>query len=99
MTPGQVDLCLWCDEPVLSTDDRASSIILVDPAGSYTRRWRHLECSIRSVSGSAAHLNHTCSCYVPGSTDSDHPSLSRRQAARAAFLAYTRIHPLPDLRP
>jgi hypothetical protein len=87
---NQVDLCSWCDEPVLQSDDRSSSL---QPSG--LRRWQHLECSVRSVSGSAAHLNHTCSCYVPGSTDSDHPALSRRQAARAAFLAYTRIHPLP----
>jgi hypothetical protein len=36
------------------------------------------------VLGSVAHLQKRCHCYVPGSEENDDPSLTLREAARAA---------------
>jgi hypothetical protein len=81
-----VDVCLWCDEVVDQRDNRTSIIEMA----TGLRRWRHLECALRMVSGSVAHIEQRCGCYMQGSTDSDDPALTRRQAAEAAWHAYKR---------
>jgi hypothetical protein len=43
---------------------------------------QHIECAIRGVVGSLAHLQGTCSCIVPGSEEGDPPHLTKRQAAQ-----------------
>jgi hypothetical protein len=45
----------------------------------------HRECAFRAVAGSVAHLQKRCSCYVPGSMESDPPGMTPRQAALAAL--------------
>jgi hypothetical protein len=77
-----IDTCYWCEEPVLAADDRRSII----DGSTGRRRWQHLECAVRTVTGSLAHLNGTCSCVVPGSSDSDPEGMSKRQTAHAAWL-------------
>lgn len=44
----------------------------------------HDACHMRSIVGSVAHQAGLCSCYVPGSVCGDDPSLTRREAAKAA---------------
>lgn len=44
-----------------------------------------MECGFRSVVGSAAHLLRCCSCFIAGSTSSDPPGMTKREAAHAAF--------------
>ncbi len=61
-------LCPWCEEPALSEEHLVSGF--------------HRECMQRAVSGPIAHLEKRCRCYVPGSTESDPPELSKRDAAR-----------------
>jgi hypothetical protein len=39
---------------------------------------------MRAIIGSVAHVEHRCSCFVPGSTESDPPGMTRREAANAA---------------
>lgn len=69
-------LCAWCVEPK-------------DPnlPGSM-----HPECTFRAVCGSVAHIEGRCSCFVPGSTETDPPGMTKRQAARAAVEARRRRH-------
>jgi len=62
-------LCGWCAEPI--EDDGTGDGL-------------HRECLIRMVLGSVAHLQKRCHCYVPGSEENDDPSLTLREAARAA---------------
>ena len=64
-------ICWGCDEPV-TTDEASESRI---PG-------MHYECGLRSVIGSLAHLQRTCSCY--GGTGHDPPEMTKREAARAA---------------
>lgn len=52
--------------------------------------WVHTACLIRGVIGSIAHLQQRCGCYVPGSDESDDPSLTRRQAAEASYIEWRR---------
>ena len=66
--------CLWCDE-VCAPDEPITTYLGGEVA--------HLPCTLRQVLGSVAHLVQRCSCYVPGSTASDPPGLTRRQAAQA----------------
>jgi hypothetical protein len=48
----------------------------------------HHECEMRMMLGSAAHHRRQCSCFVPGSPESDSPGLSRREGALEAFEAF-----------
>ena len=66
--------CIWCDEPVLEAEqaDAVSEAM-------------HKECLTRMITGSVAHLEKRCSCFVAGSTESDPPGLTRREAARLAW--------------
>jgi len=44
----------------------------------------HLDCFLRTLFGSVAHLEGRCSYYVSGSQEGDPPEMSRREAARRA---------------
>lgn len=85
------EACPWCGEPVLGVDDRASII----DGMTGRRRWQHRECALRSVSGSVAHINQECSCYLGSEGHGDPPGMTRRQAARAAWFAWLRANPEP----
>ena len=70
--------CLWCNE--LLADNERHPLV----------RTMHKECAVRSVVGSIAHIEGRCRCYCPGSEEDDPPELSRREAARVAYVAFCR---------
>ena len=74
MVPGA---CGYCDEPIAEGD-------LAPTLGMPL----HYECNLRLIIGPVAHLEHRCSCFVPGSVEADPPHLTRRQAAHAAVKLY-----------
>lgn len=74
MTTSVAANCLWCGEPVLEGEQTDA---ISEPA--------HRECFTRMICGSIAHIEKRCSCFVPGSTESDPPELTRRESARAAW--------------
>lgn len=51
----------------------------------------HMDCGLRGVIGSVAHLSKTCSCFVNGSTENDPPGMTKRQAAEAAVKLWRRL--------
>ncbi|HET7909680.1 MAG TPA: hypothetical protein VFL19_03140 [Nitrospira sp.] len=72
------NVCPWCDEPVTEADQQN------DLCGQLT----HAECLFRSIMGSVAHIERRCSCYVDDAPEHDPPGMSRREAAKAAVVAY-----------
>lgn len=85
------ELCALCDEAIERGDiGTVMSIINMGPDGKpvAARRPVHHECSMRSVIGSVAHIEGTCSCNIPGSSEGDDPNLTKRQAAIAAVRAW-----------
>ncbi len=62
--------CAHCGEPI--GDERTHS------------QGMHVECVLRTIVGSVAHIQKRCGCYVPGSKESDPPHMTLRQAAVAA---------------
>ena len=84
--------CVRCFELILPLSDLMPAHPVQDGLTGATLN-EHLECSIRSVIGSVNHLNKTCSCFVPGSTEGDPPGMTRRQAAKAAADLYFSMHP------
>lgn len=81
---AEPELCLHCTEPIAAGEARAP---ITDRMTGQVRH-EHVECAQRSVIGSVAHIQHRCSCYVPGSDEGDPPDMTRRQAARAAVAAW-----------
>jgi hypothetical protein len=78
------ELCLWCDEPIEAS--RAGVITPVgDLQGHCSERSEHYECFIRQIVGSVAHITMQCSCYIPGSLESDPPG--KDEAFRGAIKA------------
>jgi len=75
-----VNSCTWCDEPVEPGQQHPD---FAQPT--------HIECGFRAVGGSVAHVEHRCSCYVPGSVEDDPPGLTKREAAKAALRAFARV--------
>jgi len=75
--------CEHCGEEVLASQ-RSSSFI---------NQWVHHECGFRMIIGSVAHVEGRCSCYMPGSCETDPPGLTPRQAAQAALDAWHKRHP------
>jgi hypothetical protein len=71
-------LCAHCNEPIAAND---AGFLMSPPVAVAF----HRACFLRSVVGSVAHQMRLCSCFVPGSTCSDDPNLTRRQAAEAAM--------------
>lgn len=72
-------LCPHCDEEVIP-DDQQTCYADGTPI--------HTECFRRQIFGSAAHINRRCGCYVTGSVEHGPPGMTKREAARAAVLAY-----------
>lgn len=75
------DICIHCEEPIEANDD---GVIYAN--GPVT----HLDCFIRQIVGSVAHIRRECGCYVPGSGEGDPPNMTKREAARAAVLEANR---------
>ena len=82
--------CGWCGEPI-GVDDQGITMPLVDSSGAFGRIASHLDCHLRQVVGSVAHLRGTCSCV--GGTDEDPPGMTRRQAAAAAAAEFRKAQP------
>lgn len=79
--PEQLVLrCWYCEEPVLPGERLSPAKVNGCDV--------HYECGLRPVIGSVAHIEKRCLCYVPGSSDHDDPTLTRREAARRAVAAY-----------
>jgi hypothetical protein len=72
--------CSWCDEPIAAD---ACGYFYSGPTPPAV----HVECFVRQVIGSVAHQQRRCTCY--GGHDEDPPGLSKRDAARLAYLAAT----------
>ena len=72
-------VCEYCDEPIQPGEGEN------DVGG----RAFHAECFFRMVMGCVAHIEKRCSCFVPGSNDHDPEGMTRREAARAAFAAWS----------
>lgn len=51
----------------------------------------HHACYMRPITGSVAHLERRCACYIEGASEGDDPGLTRRQAAEAAFALWERL--------
>ena len=69
--------CAYCEEPVGKHEQHPA---YMQPM--------HIECHIRQVAGSVAHLERRCSCYILDSDEGDPPGLTKREAAHAAALAF-----------
>jgi hypothetical protein len=72
-----MDVCGFCEEPI-GPGEQAPG--MGEPM--------HNECQIRLIIGSVAHIERRCGCYVAGSTASDPPHMTLRQAARAAVVLH-----------
>ncbi len=75
--------CHRCGETVLHTDRHDYYSNVAEPV--------HRECFIRPIIGSVAHIERRCSCFVPGAEEGDDPTLTRRQAALAAYKAWMKL--------
>jgi hypothetical protein len=76
-------ICEYCHEPI--DDDE-----IEHPA---VQVWNtHKACMFRMVSGSVAHLERRCSCYVPGATEGDPAGMTLRQGAIAAVETFSRLN-------
>lgn len=73
----------WCLEDVEANDQ---GFILPAWSGSEPSIVYHKNCFLRTVLGSVAHQQGSCSCH--GGTDNDPPGMSKRQAADAAVEAF-----------
>lgn len=79
-------VCVHCREPILEGEPRMpfnNGAVLM-----------HRNCGLRGIVGSVSHLQGRCSCYVPGSSESDPAGLTLRQAADAAVAEWRRIESL-----
>lgn len=68
-------ICPHCDEPIAADESGWGE----SPQG----QWFHVECMARMLMGSIGHQLALCSCY-DGDYE-DPPTLTRREAAKAAF--------------
>jgi hypothetical protein len=77
------NFCIWCLEPIASTDLR----------GKHSLSTMHYECSMRFAAGSLAHQQGRCGCYDKTNLGPDEgPELSRREHARLACREWHRNH-------
>lgn len=68
--------CQWCHEPI-ALEDAGWGV------GGDTGDWFHAECVTRMLVGSVGHQLGVCACK--GGEYEDPPTLTRREAAKAAF--------------
>lgn len=71
--------CLGCEEEI-ALDDSGITMPYVSSTEEASRGAYHIECYLRSILGSVAHLEKRCSCY--GGTDSEGYS---REESRAVM--------------
>lgn len=76
-------VCRNCDEEIVEGDRG-----VIFPNGYIL----HLNCYLRAVIGSVAHIRKECSCYKPGSTEHDPIGMTKRQAADAAVAEFYGIN-------
>ena len=72
-------VCPWCAEATVMTDN---GVMLSDWRDDEPVQVIHRECFRRMLLGSIAHIERRCSCSVPGSTESDPPEMTKREAAK-----------------
>lgn len=77
----QLVQCDWCEEYV-GPGETGIALPHIGTPGKPTVHF-HEECYIRQLIGSVAHQQERCSCY--GGDSEDDPSLTRHQAALAAY--------------
>jgi hypothetical protein len=71
--------CSHCEEPIAEGE----------PGIEYANGpVTHLNCFLRQIYGSVAHIEGRCSCALPGSVEGDPEGMTPRQAADAAVEAY-----------
>ena len=81
------DACARCGEPIAPGD--AGFIVPEIRVHCDPQRLAfHHACFMRGITGSVAHQERRCSCYVPGSSCGDDPRLTPRQAAEAALALF-----------
>ena len=74
------ELCIHCEEPITARDSGIGVPLLAE---TVTQTYYHLECWGRVVLGSVGHQLRVCSCY--GGLYEDPPTMTKREAARAAW--------------
>jgi hypothetical protein len=67
--------CVYCEEPVAADDSGWGQ--------GHEGPWFHIECFTRNIIGSVGHQLGICACY--GGEYEDPPTMTKREAARAAF--------------
>jgi hypothetical protein len=81
VAPPTEELCCWCEESFLEGEvGFVMDQITHDEAKD---SFWHRECLIRNVMGSVAHQRKECSCF--GGEGEDDSSLTKREAAKAAY--------------
>jgi hypothetical protein len=84
--------CAWCEE-LFTAEDCGFTLPFFGGQGHLrTELPFHSSCHLRQVLGSLAHVRRECSCYVPGSTCTDPPGMSRREAACAAVVEWMQLN-------
>ena len=81
--------CGHCNEPIGIMDDGWVCPYLGGCSGPDELAF-HRACFMRSTIGSVAHQMRRCSCFVRGSTEEDHPAMTKREAAEAAMAYFYR---------
>lgn len=76
-----MDICTWCDEPILSISMRAERNLPM-----------HWECALRSAVGGVNHFRKLCACYG-GDLLPDPEGLTRREAAIELAQAWMQRNP------
>lgn len=79
----QPPICEWCGEPILPNEPKKSIEYFCGAKEVF-----HFECQVRQIIGSLAHIERRCGCFVEGATEGDPPTMTKREAARAALTAY-----------
>lgn len=79
--------CAHCEEPII----RGEELTRVPGFDSEPTQYNfHRNCFLRTITGSVAHQQKLCCCYVRGSSCNDDPALTVRQAANAAAELFSR---------
>jgi hypothetical protein len=76
------EMCFYCGE-LIELNDSGVAVPHIGLEGT-SIKYRHIECFARNTFGSYGHLTKQCSCY--GGNLEDPPSLSKRKAAKLAFI-------------
>ena len=80
--------CVHCEEPIAAGE----SGVIASNGPVY-----HLNCFLRGLYGSAAHIVGDCGCFVPGSTAGDPPGMTVRQAADEAVHTFYLLRDLKKI--